>query len=233
MSISEPYDVNFYYPVKELENQRVKLTPFIPSIHGEPFFEETRRHPEIYDYLSFGPFDEYSTFTNLVLNGRIQTDPGIILFAVLDKEINSSLTFAGVIGLLNTVPANLSTEIGFVITFPVFQRTHVTTNMVGLLLEWCFGLRRDGGLGLRRVQWQTNELNIKSRKAAERMGFKFEMVQRWQVVLSEGKKGVDVSTLQQDGTKGRPGRHSVILSICWDEWEVERDRIREIMGRQG
>jgi len=26
---SQPYDVNFCYPVRELENERVKLTPFI------------------------------------------------------------------------------------------------------------------------------------------------------------------------------------------------------------
>lgn len=49
-------------------------------------------------------------------------------------------TMAGVIGLIRSDPTNLSTEIGYVMTFPAFQRTHVTTHAVCLLLRFALSV---------------------------------------------------------------------------------------------
>lgn len=123
---------------------------------------------------------------------------------------------AGLIGLMNTSVDNLCTEIAFVFTLPPFQRTHITTHGVGLLMRWCFD-----ELKLRRVQWQTNESNERSWRAAERMGFIKEGVKRWERILPPGKSG---HTPRDGDPRGDcMGRHTALLAVCWDDWE---DRVK-------
>ena len=120
---------------------------------------------------------------------------------------------AGYIAILNTVPARLSTEIGHLLVHPSFQRTHVTTNAVGLLLDWCFA-----ALKLRRVQYFANVQNERSIRVAERMGFTFEGTLRWHRVLPQHKEDSGVA-VERDGKVEAPGRHSALLAMGWDEWE--------------
>jgi len=234
----DTYDVNFCFPVREMENDRIKLTPFIPAVHGELYFQGSKDHPEIYDFLPFGPFATCKDFIVPVMNNRVQPNPGIIVFAILDKTTlnkeSGEPAFAGMIELLNTEPQHLSTELGFAITLLPFQRTHVTTNAMGLMLMWCLDPPKNGGLGLRRVQWQTNMLNEASKRSAERMGFKMECVVRWERALPPGKEGLPwgSSIVGEDGKVQYPGRHTAVLALCWDDWEVEREKIIKEMERR-
>jgi RimJ/RimL family protein N-acetyltransferase len=69
-----------------------------------------------------------------------------------------------------------STEIGFVITLKSAQRTHVTSNAVGMLMKYALNLPSDPtfpGLGLRRVQWTCDSGNKPSLTTAKRLGFQF------------------------------------------------------------
>lgn len=72
------------------------------------------------------------------------------------------------------------------------------------------------------------------------MGYTLEGVIRWQRVLPEGKTGVgaggrDGKGLPEVGSDGRilgPGRHSAMLSMCWDDWRAgKRDAVVELMRR--
>ena len=147
-------------------------------------------------------------------------------------EDNSAL--AGLIGLLNSSPTNLAIEIGFIMILPSFQRTHVTSNAVGLLLHYALDLPVDGGLGLRRAVWQANALNEASVRSAERMGFKLEAVLRWDRVLPIGKDDAGNKKGDRDGDPraGYVGRDTAMLSICWDDWESGgKERVDAIMAR--
>jgi len=220
------YDPNFCFPVKDLESARVKLTPFIPFKHAEAYFAGTREHPEIYDYLPWEPFSSAQEFAHTA--ERIQADRDEVLFAVFDKTQlrgpGATPLFAGIIGLLNTSKPNLSTEIGFLIILPAFWRHGIATTATRMLLRWTLDAPSNGGLGMRRVQWQANVLNIPSAKVAENIGFRLEGTTRWQRIIQEGKPGS-----VKPGDK-RPGRHSMIFSLCWDDWEDGgRERVlREI-----
>ncbi|KAH8105183.1 acyl-CoA N-acyltransferase [Cristinia sonorae] len=239
MSQPPTLDANFCFPVKDLESSKVKLTPFNPSRHAETYFAGSSPHPEIYDYLPWGPFPSSSAFVQEVYERLIQPDRGMVLLVVLDKTKTTGDSgepaLAGLIGLLNTSRSQHCTEIGFVITLPPFRRTHVTSHATALLLQWCLNRTSEGGLGMRRVQWQTNELNVASARAAVKMGFRFEGVIRWQRVLAEGKQGPE--RFGEDGKKEVPGRHTKMFSLCWDDWEegekekinarLERDQIRD------
>ncbi|KAG6826164.1 hypothetical protein H0H92_000914 [Tricholoma furcatifolium] len=222
MNTAEDYDANFCYPVKDLESERVKLTLFQPSKHAEEFYKISR---PTYDYLPYGPYDTVEDFVSGLFEGLIQPNLGNALFAVFDKTKASELgnkdgAFAGVIGYTNGMAHYLAVEIAWVLISPQFQRTHVTSNAVGLLLKYALDLPEAGGLGLRRVVWQCSPANGPSIKAAERMGFKREGYSRWTMVMPEGKPlGNGRDRRAGDPKKHLLGRDTQVLGICWDDWE--------------
>ncbi|KAK0221352.1 hypothetical protein IW262DRAFT_1373079 [Armillaria fumosa] len=55
---------------------------------------------------------------------------------------------------------------------PAFQRTHATSNAVGILLNCALNLPADGGLGLRRVVWIAGASNAPSVGTATRTGWR-------------------------------------------------------------
>jgi RimJ/RimL family protein N-acetyltransferase len=135
----------------------------------------------------------------------------------------------GMIGYLNTDAPNLLSEIGFVVVFPAWQRTFVSTHAIGLLLSYALSAPADGGLGLRRVQWQCHNSNAPSRRAAERMGFVLEGEMRWAKVLGEGKEGNG-----RDFVEGAlPGRDSAMFSITWEDWfkDGKKEFVEGLMAR--
>jgi RimJ/RimL family protein N-acetyltransferase len=65
----------------------------------------------------------------------------------------------------------MTTEIGTVMIFKKFHRTHVASNAAGLLLHYALDLPKNGGLGFRRVAWGANEHNEANLRFAQKMGF--------------------------------------------------------------
>lgn len=133
---------------------------------------------------------------------------------------------------------------------PAFQRTHVLTNAVGLLLHYCLELpvaalslpsitaaqrtqRFGPGLGLRRVQWQAHADNKPSVRAAERLGFKMEGIIRWDRILRTDKAGA-VPPPERAFVNPGIGRHCVRLAMCWDDWDLEggREHVQAQMDRK-
>ncbi|KAJ6516902.1 acyl-CoA N-acyltransferase [Mycena vitilis] len=233
--MATPYDPNFCFSVPpSLQNDRVRLVPFVPSEHADAFFAVAGPHPELFTYFPWGPFTTASDFVSTLIEERIQPARGMLLFAVFDITTTGAPQLAGTIGLLDTSTANLSSEIGFVLTLPQFQRTHVTTNAAGLLLHWTLDGPTEGGLGLRRVAWKANANNARSVRAAERLGFRREALLRWDRVLPEWKKesGNGGSVRAGDSKPGCVGRDTVVLSLCWDDWESgARESVNMLMQR--
>ena len=195
------------------------------------YWDNTKDHPELYKYLPIGPFDSQKIFET-VFAKMIHPTRSFILYAAYDKVIEPNLTPAGIIGLFDTSPENLSLDI-VVVTFPKYQRTRLTTNMVGLLLGFCLEVPENGGLGLRRVQWQTNPQNTTSVRTALRLGFLHEGVKRWDRIIPAS--GVKPNTAEKLPREGDPrmtdfGRHTAILGLCWDDWEDgAREKVGELM----
>jgi len=213
---------NSKYPIPEsgLESSRVKLTPYIPRIHGNEFFSQLSAHPELLRWMPV-------SITPESIQGMLD-DPDSIIFAVIDKTRGEQGTFAGVIGLYRTSFQNLATEIGPIFCFPEFQRTFVTSNAIGVLMKYCLDLPKDGGLGFRRVEWNADPRNTASVGAAERMGMKVEGTRRWTWILAAGKEGREVGEGRGEGV----GRDSVMLATYWDHWENGgREHVQEILDR--
>lgn len=148
-------------------------------------------------------------------------------------------TFAGLCGLVSQ-PERATTDMGQLLVSS-FQRTFVGTHANALLLHYCLDSPVQGGLGLRRVQWQANASNLASVNAAKRLGFQLEGVIRWQQVLPVGKIGSEgagpgkdaLPSVGWDGREWGPGRHTAMLSLCWDDWiGGGRDNVDALVQRQ-
>jgi RimJ/RimL family protein N-acetyltransferase len=232
----DPYDINWVNSLHEatLESDRVKLTPFIPSLHARDYADQVKAHPDLHRWF---PFDLPTLDTILMMiEILIRRHSMCILFAVIDKARGDA--FAGVIALINAHPENLCTEIAWVVVFPEFRRSYVTSNAVGLLLTYCLELPsaspgRRLGLGFRRVQWTAHTENEPSLAVAKRMGFKEECLMRWTWVLPEGAEGNGIPLRDGDPLSPRPGRHSVVFSFCADDWESGgREHVQHLIDRQ-
>ena len=111
----------------------------------------------------------------------------------------------------------------------------MTSNTISLLLHYALDLPPKG-LGLRRVQWETNIHNAVSRRVAEKMGFVKESIMRWRHVLSPAK--AIIATNRQEIRKGDPregcaGRDTVMFALCWDDWESGgREHADAVMQRK-
>ncbi|KAI0314631.1 acyl-CoA N-acyltransferase [Amylostereum chailletii] len=236
-----PYDINFVFPLHllSLETERIKLVPFIPRLYAQLYLDQVLAHPELLKYLPA----HHRTLADVLsfFEGRVRRDPAWSAFAIIDKvrpdaahpELGGS--FTGMLSLHNTNAANLSAEIGWIVVFPAFQRTHVTSNAVGALLRYCLELPTAParGLGLRRVQWAAHPENAPSLGAGQRMGFRREGTLRWMWVLPEGKYGNGIAPREGDPKGSVGGRDSAMLSFCADDWESGgRERVQEIIDRR-
>jgi RimJ/RimL family protein N-acetyltransferase len=211
---------------------------FQPDKHVTASVEKFNASPEIFEHIPFPVINNNEDFMREFYKHIVDT-PEECLYAIFDKLVgtndrNRYNNYAGIICLSHTNPTNAFTEIG-VIIFPKFQRTHVTTNAIGLVLLWTLDPPSSGGLGLRRVEWRTNAKNSASRRTALRMGFEFEGIARWDCVFPGGKSALPVDELQKrNGTNGElPGRHTAIYSIVWDEWDKKRSILTANMDRRG
>ncbi|KAI0700232.1 acyl-CoA N-acyltransferase [Cerioporus squamosus] len=223
-----PYDLNFAYPLHEetLQSDRLKLVPFIPSVHAETYWRHVGdRTKEIFRYYPFifTTLEETLSF----FERCIRRDPQVTLFAAIDKTRTDAEhpdwggSLAGVITLFDASPANLTMEVGYVVVFPEFRGTHVAKHMVGVLLRYLLQLPSQAppGIGFRRVQWQAHPDNAPSIGLAQRMGFRIEGRKRWTWVLADEVTETGKAGREGDPAGGRSGRDSTVLSVCWDDWE--------------
>ncbi|KAH9484787.1 hypothetical protein JR316_0001689 [Psilocybe cubensis] len=123
--------------------------------------------PHVSDLLPMKPFADLDAFTNDYLV-NIHTNSGSVTFVISDEL----QTILRIIGFTHTSVIDLQTEIGYAIIFLPFQRTHITTHTVRMLLYYTLDLPSSNGIGLRHANWS----NKASVRTAERMEFVFETV---------------------------------------------------------
>ncbi|KAK7047315.1 hypothetical protein VNI00_006546 [Paramarasmius palmivorus] len=238
--LSSEKDTNFYFPIPDiLESDGVKLVPFIPAKHASQLLQGLTTTPTLTQYLPIGPYTSPSDLVLDFWDNRLKPSPTSTLFVIYNKtqlQPNTNTNeAAGFIALINTSLQDLHTEIGYVVIFKAYQRTHVSSNAVGLLMRYALDLPERGGLGLRRVQWQANKLNEASVGLALKMGFVKEGVLRWHRVLEKGKEMGHNGGRERKGDprEGCSARDTAILALCWDEWEDGvREKVEEVMKRR-
>lgn len=104
---------------------------------------------------------------------------------------------------------NYSCEIGSTFYGKQYRRTHVNTICKYLLLKYCFGQ-----MGMIRVQFKTDELNLSSQRAIERIGGVKEGIMRNERIRSNGSV-----------------RNAVVYSIIESEWLEVKYKLIGLMNK--
>jgi RimJ/RimL family protein N-acetyltransferase len=120
----------------------------------------------IWRYMFDGPFNSVKELTNS-LQMQVNSPNGCCMCVF---DVSSGLQ-VGVANFMNNIPSHLKIELGGIWYSPIVQKSSANTEATYLMLKHCFEL------GYRRVEWKCHSLNERSRKAALRMGFKFEGIQ--------------------------------------------------------
>ncbi|KAI0919616.1 hypothetical protein AcW1_003177 [Taiwanofungus camphoratus] len=237
----DPYDINFAFPVhtESLETERVQLTPFVPAIHAAIYWKHVEANMRslfrYYYSVSHATLHEFLSYLETIRN-----NPEDLFFAIIDKTHPDAEnpgfggSLAGVMALRAASPAQLRAEIAFMLVFNEFQRMHVASTAVGILLRYCLELpsANPPGLGLRRVQWCTHPGNAPSIRLATKMGFKQEGLLKWLWVLPEALSGGGATPRDGDPHATRDGQDIVVLAMYWDIWESGgRANVRKIIDQ--
>ena len=145
----------------------------------------------MWTYLFSGPFASFAEYHAWLAPRPASEDP--LFFAFVDRARGRAV---GLGSYLRIEPAHGSVEVGHLQFSPLMQRSPVATEAMFLMMRNAFEL------GYRRYEWKCDSRNAASRRAAERLGFRFEGTFRQAIVY-----------------KGR-NRDTAWFSIIDQEWPV-------------
>lgn len=177
----------------------VRLEPLDAVAHGPILYEASHGDAAteaLWTYLLAGPFG--SELAMLAWLYHCQESSDTVWYAVLATAEDRPI---GMASYLNIVPEMRRLEVGNIWYAPGAQRTRATTEAAYLLLREAFDL------GYRRVEWQCDALNERSRAAALRLGFRYEGTFRQHMVV-----------------KGR-SRDTAWFALLADDWPTVRANI--------
>ena len=154
------------------------VAPLFAVSNGSAIMLENRKvdaynpDQQIWQYMSAGPFASVHELTAF-LRPQVEAENGLC-FCVFDCKTNTQI---GVANYMNNFPAHLKIELGNIWYSPIAQRTNANLEATYLMLKHVFAL------GYHRVEWKCDSFNERSRRAALRMGFKFEGIQEYHFII--------------------------------------------------
>ena len=140
----------------------MKLEPLDRERHASPLFAAFEDAPQsIWTYMTFGPFLEVAELAATI--DALVADPDWQPYAIVVAGMA-----LGFMSYLRIDQRNGVIEIGSIVLSPSLQRTTPATEALYLLIKNAFDV------GYRRCEWKCDDLNVPSRLAAERLGFRYE-----------------------------------------------------------
>jgi RimJ/RimL family protein N-acetyltransferase len=178
---------------KNLLGKSVILEPLSVKRHAKDLFNNFSKDSKniIWRYLPYGPFINFSLFKKWLQSSSVNKDP--FFYAIYSKRLKQ---YCGMASYLRITPDHGTIEVGHINYAPILQNTREGTETMYLLMKNAFSI-----LGNRRYEWKCHNLNSDSKRAALRLGFKFEGIFR-----------------QNNVFKGR-NRDTAWFSIIDKEWK--------------
>ncbi|MBC8163177.1 MAG: GNAT family N-acetyltransferase [Roseiflexaceae bacterium] len=156
-------------PRMPIQGQYCTVAPFDLALHATALFAANSQDDEgrMWTYLSGGPFDSLAAYHSWMGGLSAGNDPQF--YTIIDHQPARAV---GVAAYLRIAPAAGSIEVGHLAFSPLLQRQPAATEAMFLMMQHAFEL------GYRRYEWKCDALNMRSRAAAQRLGFSFEGVFR-------------------------------------------------------
>jgi RimJ/RimL family protein N-acetyltransferase len=160
-----------------MQGRHCRVEPLDPARHAAELHEANTldREGRMWTYLFSGPFGSFDEYRAWLEAKQPSEDP--LFFAFVDAARDRAV---GLGSYLRIDPTHGSVEVGHLQFSPLMQRTAVATEAMYLMMKTAFDL------GYRRYEWKCDALNAGSRRAAERLGFRFEGIFR-QAIVYKGR----------------------------------------------
>jgi RimJ/RimL family protein N-acetyltransferase len=156
-----------------LRGRTVLLEPLDAERHAAALWQAIRGHDDLWTWMADGPFASEAEFRQFIEKKLAAQDA--VFLAIVPIETQHAQGFAS---WMRMDAANGVAEVGNILLAPALQRTTAATEAMFLMASHIFDT-----LGYRRYEWKCNAENAPSRRAAERLGFRFEGVFRQHMVV--------------------------------------------------
>jgi N-acetyltransferase len=187
-----------------LEGENVRLEPL--SLEHLPRLAEIGLQADIFRWFT-EPVRTRAGMRKFIVTALEEQAAGKSLpFATTDKQSGLAV---GSTRFMNIEPAHLRVEIGGTWIAPEWQRTAINTEAKYLMMRHAFET-----WGCNRVEFKTDSLNERSRRAISRIGAKEEGIFRNHMVTASGRL-----------------RHSVYFSVIRKEWPQVKATLEAKMER--
>jgi len=155
---------------KKLIGKYCYLEPVNVKKHSKDLFKNFSKDKKGIDwiYMPQGPFKNEISLKKYLQNKNFTGNP--FFYTIYSKRLK---TFCGLVSYLRIKPQIGTIEVGYITYAKNLQRTVEATEAMFLMMKNAFDK-----LGYRRYEWKCDNLNKRSRKAALRLGFKFEGIFR-------------------------------------------------------
>ena len=209
MPLKISYSVNFksakFPSKKNLVGKYSILKPLNFKNHAGELFKNFSldKTNTLWTYMPYGPFKNLPSFKGYLKKNCLNKDP--FFYAIYSKRFKS---FCGLASYLRIKPAIGTIEVGWITYAPNLQRTVEATEAMYLMMKNVFE-----NLGYRRYEWKCDNLNQKSKKSAQRLGFKFEGVFRQSTIYK------------------KRNRDSAWFSIIDKEWKQCKNKFQSYLKR--
>ncbi len=176
-----------------LPGRLVRLEPLQARLHAAALWCGFAPGVELWRYMAYGPFASEAAFTEWLAGREVTDDP--LTFVILRAAGGQAV---GLLSLMAVRPDMGVLEIGNIVLSPVAQKTRLATEAFFLVLDKVFAL------GYRRVEWKCDARNGASRRAAQRLGFRFEgLFHQHMIVKGENRDTSWFAMLDQDWMQQR------------------------------
>ena len=155
---------------KRLIGKYCYLEPVNVKKHSKDLFKNFSKDKKGIDwiYMPQGPFKNEISLKKYLKDKNLTGNP--FFYTIYSKRLK---TFCGLASYLRIKPQVGTIEVGYITYAKNLQRTVEATETMFLMMKNAFDK-----LGYRRYEWKCDNLNERSRKAALRLGFKFEGIFR-------------------------------------------------------
>lgn len=127
----------------------------------------------LWDYIPIGPFADAGA-----LGATLTAAASDLNWQTLVFRAPGSDAVTGMASYMRIRPEHGSAEVGCVVFSPLMQRSPAATEAMYLMARHVFD-----DLGYRRYEWKCDNANERSKRAAGRLGFRFEGVFRQDMVM--------------------------------------------------
>jgi RimJ/RimL family protein N-acetyltransferase len=199
------------FPTKQkLLGKYVNLEPINILKHSNDLFENFSQDKKniIWKYFSYGPFNNLNLFKKWMGSHCINKDP--FFYSIYSKKLKQ---YCGMVSYLRITPEHGSIEVGHINFSPILQNTVEGTEAMYLMMSNAFDKLKN-----RRYEWKCNDLNINSKKAAVRLGFKFEGVFRqMNVFKGRNRDTAWFSIIDKEWSKIKSGYNKYLKKSNFDK----------------